>query len=96
MIIIEYLSVTFTERFYEENGTDSINKPEPQHRAEVWNVLRCLGWYWFPPSSSLINYSSGALCKYYQAARQLCPIKMCYGCWFPTARGHCAKSTASN
>lgn len=35
MIIIEYLSVTFTERFYEENGTDSINKPEPQHRAEV-------------------------------------------------------------
>lgn len=48
------------------------------------------------PSFCLINYSSGALRKYYQAVRQLCPIKMCYGCWFPTAHGHLAKSTTSN
>lgn len=50
----------------------------------------------FSPSLCLINYSSGVLRKYYQAVRQLCPIKMCYGCWFPTAHGHLAKSTASN
>lgn len=80
MIIIEYLSVTFTERFYEENGADTISKLQPPHPAEVRNVLRRLGRCCFPPSSSLINYSSGALCKYYQAARQLCPIKMCYAC----------------